>query len=81
MIISGAVFADRFISQHLTEYFFLGGTAYLDKRLYEIARVLKTLKLCLNELKIFYGNLIPPALIIKAVLYAGPRVLCPVLPG
>ena len=59
MIISGAVFADRFISQHLTEYIFLGGTN-LNSRLYEIARVLKTLKLCLNELKTFYRDL-PPA--------------------
>jgi hypothetical protein len=61
LIISGAVFADRFISQHLTEYYFLGGTPHLNSRLYEIARVLKTLKLCLNELKTFYGKLLPPA--------------------
>ncbi len=61
MIISGAVFADRFISQHLTEYIFLGGMPHLNSRLYEIARVLKTLKLCLHELKTFYGDLHPPA--------------------
>ena len=61
MIISGAVFADRFISQHLTDYIFLGGTPYLNSRLYEIARVLKTLKLCLSELKTFYGDLRPPS--------------------
>jgi hypothetical protein len=62
LIISGAVFVDRFISQHLTEYYFLGGTPHLNNRIYEIARVLKTLKLCLNELKSFYGDLHPPAL-------------------
>ena len=45
LIISGAVFADRFISQHLTEYYFLGGMPHLNNQMYEIARVLKTLKL------------------------------------
>ena len=62
MIISGAVFADRFISQHLTEYIFLGGMPYLNKRLYEIARVFKALRLCLTELKGFYAGIDPPTL-------------------
>ena len=60
MIIAGAVFAERFISQPLTEYIFLGGTNLSD-RVYEIARVLKALKLCLADLKGFYAALEPPA--------------------
>ena len=62
MIISGAVFADRFISQHLTEYIFLGGTPQLNERIYEITKVLKALKLCLGELDEFYANLAPTTL-------------------
>ena len=53
MIISGAVFADRLISQYLTEYIFLGGTPQLNERIYEITKVLKVLKLCLGELDEF----------------------------
>jgi serine/threonine protein kinase len=65
MIVSGAVFTDHFISQHLTEYIFLGGTPQFNERIYEIAKVLKALKLCLGELEEFYANLAPTTLLLS----------------
>jgi hypothetical protein len=59
MIISGAVLADRFISQHLTDYIYLGGKPHLGDRLYEIAKVLTILKECIVELEQFYSGLPP----------------------
>ena len=59
MIISGAVFADRFISQHLTDYIYLGGKPHLGSRLYEIAKVLTILRECIIELEHFYVGFPP----------------------
>ena len=59
MIISGAVLADRFIFQRLTDYIYLGGKPHLGDRLYEIAKVLTILKECIVELEQFYSGLPP----------------------
>jgi hypothetical protein len=59
MIISSAVFADRFISQHLTDYIYLSGKPHLGNRLYEIAKVLTILRECIIELEHFYVGLPP----------------------
>ena len=59
-MISGAVFTDRFVSQPLVEYMFLGGTPYLNDRIYDIAKILRVLKSCLLDLRRFYTELLPP---------------------
>ena len=59
MTISGAIFTNRFICQNLTEYIYLGGPPFLNDRIYEIAKVLRALKLCLGELRSFYTDLSP----------------------
>jgi len=59
-MISGAVFTDRFVSQPFTDYMFLGGTPYLNDRIYEIAKILRVLKSSLIDLKGFYAKLAPP---------------------
>jgi hypothetical protein len=42
------------------EYMFLGGTPYLNDRVYDIAKILKVLKSCLLDLRRFYAELPPP---------------------
>jgi hypothetical protein len=59
-MISGAVFTDRFVSQPLVEYLFLGGSPYINDRIYEVARILRVFKSCLLDLKMFYVKLLPP---------------------
>ncbi len=59
-MISGAVFTDRFVSQPFVEYMFLGGTPYLNDRIYDVAKVLRVLKSCLLDLRRFYTELPPP---------------------
>src|SRR5260221_11343744 len=59
-MISGAVFTDRFVSQPFMEYVFLGGTPYLNDRIYDIAKILRVLKSCLLDLRRFYVELSPP---------------------
>jgi hypothetical protein len=59
LIISGAVFVDRFISQNLTDYLYLGGSPYIDTRVREIAKVLQVLKECLADLDRYYSELSP----------------------
>ncbi len=59
-MISGAVFTDRFVSQPFMEYVFLGGTPYLNDRIYDIAKILRVLKPCLLDLRRFYVELFPP---------------------
>jgi hypothetical protein len=56
-MISGIVFVDRFVSQPLTEYIFLGGTPHLNERIYLIANVFRALKRCVHDLKTFYKDL------------------------
>jgi len=60
--ISGAIFTDRFVSQRLTDYVYLGavGMADFSSRLYEIAKLLQVvLKACIAELREFYSTLLP----------------------
>ena len=59
-MISGAVFTDRFVSQPLVDYMFLGGTPYLNDRIYDTAKILRVLKACLLNLNQFYAALPPP---------------------
>jgi hypothetical protein len=59
-MISGAVFTDRFVSQPFMEYMFLGGTPYLNDRIYDVAKILRVLKSCLLDLRRFYTELLPP---------------------
>ena len=61
MSISGAIFTDRFVSQRLTDYVYLGavGMADFSSRLYEIAKLLQVLKVCITELREFYSTLLP----------------------
>ena len=54
------MFADTFISQHLTDYIYLGGTPYLQEQLYAIANVLRALNRGIRELEAFYADLTPP---------------------
>ena len=42
------------------EYMFLGGTPYLNDRIYHIAKILRVLKSCLLDLRKFYTELLPP---------------------
>jgi len=58
-MISGAVFTDRFVSQPFVEYMFLGGTPYLNDRIYEVAKTLNALKSCIVDLRKFYNELPP----------------------
>ncbi|RDB20191.1 hypothetical protein Hypma_013141 [Hypsizygus marmoreus] len=57
--ISGAVSADRFISQPLTVNLYLGDGPNLSDRLYKIAKVLQILRSCLDDLEDFCLNLRP----------------------
>jgi len=57
--IAGTVFADRFISQPLTEYIYVGGKPDISKRIYEIARLFSVLKDCLADLELYYSSLLP----------------------
>ena len=59
-MISGAVFTDRFVSQPFVEYMFIGGTPYLNDRIYDVAKILRVLKSCLLDLRRFYTELTPP---------------------
>src|SRR6202167_4652725 len=59
-MISGAAFTDRFVSQPLVEYMFLGGTPYLNDRIYDVAKILRVLKSCLQDLRRVYTELPPP---------------------
>lgn len=63
-MIAGAVFADRFISQNLTDYLYIGGSPFVGPRVNEIGKVFRILKECLADLERYYLELtprIPPA--------------------
>lgn len=72
-MISGAVFTDRFISQPFMEYMFLGGTPYLNERIYDVAKILRVLKSCLLDLRRFYTELLPPN--------SPPSISAPIIPS
>lgn len=61
--VGGAVFADRLISQRLTDYEYVGSidcTADIDERILRLAHVFRTLKKALDRLEHFYATLTPP---------------------
>ncbi|EED84629.1 predicted protein [Postia placenta Mad-698-R] len=60
--VSGAVFADGFVSQRLTEYIYLGPTAAisgspLDTAVLKVAHLFRVLKGCLADLDVHYTGL------------------------
>lgn len=69
MSVSGAVFAERFSVQRLTDYIFLGpvptpnGRSPYDEGIQRIAQLLRTLKLCVEELCDYYAQLQPAPLL------------------
>lgn len=57
-LVSGAVFADTFICQELTDYITLGShPTHPDRGLRRVAQVLHALKECIQDLVVFYTNL------------------------
>ena len=61
MAVSGAVFADRFISQRLTDDIYLGGGPRLSDQVYKVASILRLLKNGISDLDSYYANLTLPA--------------------
>ena len=62
-MVSGAVFADTFIIQQLTDYITLGlHPTHPDRGLHRVAQVLVALKECIKDLCNFYKKLMdtPP---------------------
>ena len=71
LAVSGAIFAERFVSQRLTDYIHLGPLptyqerSSLDNSIRRVAQVLRALKTATNELAGYYSELqftVPPAL-------------------
>ncbi|KAL4245199.1 hypothetical protein ABKN59_009927 [Abortiporus biennis] len=59
MCISGVVYADRVISQRLTDYIHLGESGYQTRQVRIVARIIKALKQGLDELDTYYEKLSP----------------------
>jgi len=63
LAVSGAVFAERLISQRLTDYIYLGplpnvqGKSALDHSIHRVAQVLRALKQATGELTKYYSSL------------------------
>jgi serine/threonine protein kinase len=57
LCILGAVFADHVIVQQLTDFIWIGGDPYDDKRLVRTTRILASLGKGIDELKEFYSEL------------------------
>ena len=70
LAVSGAVFTERFVSQRLTDYIYLGplplprggGELALSHRIRRVAQIFRALKICTSELEDYYKSLeLPPA--------------------
>ncbi|KZT67581.1 hypothetical protein DAEQUDRAFT_729022, partial [Daedalea quercina L-15889] len=63
IIVSGAVFADQIIAQALTSYVYviprpaLGEYSPLERVMCEVARLFRALKVCIEYLNVYYGEL------------------------
>ncbi|KAF9062937.1 hypothetical protein BDP27DRAFT_1335927 [Rhodocollybia butyracea] len=65
LTVSGAVFADSFMSERLIAYEFIGprpnvaGRSRLGEGIMRAAQIFRTLRLCLEDLRLFYAALSP----------------------
>ncbi|KAF9524898.1 hypothetical protein CPB83DRAFT_860430 [Crepidotus variabilis] len=50
-MVSGSVFADRFISERLTDYIFLGSTSARSDKMFRVAKLCFVLRECIQELE------------------------------
>ncbi|KAF9476230.1 hypothetical protein BDN70DRAFT_897494 [Pholiota conissans] len=81
--VAGAVFADHFISERLTDYIFIGPKPTLDERssldegARRIAQLLRTLTICFQDLKLYYSQLRSPPRYRKSRLPSSPSPFPP----
>jgi hypothetical protein len=87
IIVSGAVFADKIITQTLTDYISViprpnrNNRSPFDDAGYRIAHLFRALKECINDLEVYYSQLVgmmyyPPPVIPTSGVFGGRRRAC-----